>query len=128
MNRFVTSQFEMILKRDYGFNPKVKDTPEGLKFTITVENPKLRKFMTKLTYPRTVGVEKRIDRDTGNAYMVDIVKNIEFIHTANIMDPKCVDLSFCLDAEGDSAAIKMNVIEHGLRVFMANNPNSGSGI
>ena len=124
MNRFVANQFEMILKRDYGFNPKIKETSRGMEFTITVADPNLRRFLTELTHPKTIGVEERIDRETGTRYKAPIIKNVTFIRTVDIMDPDCKDLSFCLDAKGDTGAVKINVIEHNLRVFMTNKPDS----
>lgn len=45
MNQFVTHNFFTILRRDYGFDPKMEETPSGTNFTITVKDPALRKFM-----------------------------------------------------------------------------------
>lgn len=128
MNRFVAKQFEMILRRDYKFDPKVEETPEGMKFTIVVNNPYLRDFMTRMTIPKIIGIEEKIDRETGNKYKAPIIKDVAFIHVVNVMNHNCNMLTFCLDAEGDTGAVKMNTIEHGLRVFTANNPNSCIGI
>lgn len=128
MNMFVTRQFEMILRRDYGFDPKVEETPDGMKFTITVNDPYLRAFMTRMTHPKTVGIEEKIDRETGTKYKAPIVKNVTFIRSTDVTDVNCNTLTFCLDAKGDTGAVKMNTIEHNLRVFMTNKPNDNIGI
>lgn len=127
MNCFVTDRFKMILKRDYGFDPKVEETPEGMKFTITVNNPDLRRFMAEMTHPRIVGVEEKIDRETGNKYKAPIIKNVTFINATNVMDKNCNTLTFCLDAD-ETGAVKMNIIEHGLRTFMTSRPGSNISI
>lgn len=128
MNRFVANQFEMILRRDYGFDPKVKETPEGLKFTITVNDPRLRTFMTGMAYPKAIGIEEKIDRETGKKYRAPIIKDVRFIHSTDVANPNCNTLTFCLDAEGDDGAVKMNIFEHTLRLVMASKSNSNIAI
>ena len=121
MNYFAATNFKMILTRDYGFDPKVEETPEGLNFIITVNDPKLRKFMREISYPKIVGMEDKFDG--GTKVQIPIVKNMTFIRSAS--NGEFDKLEFCLDREGDTAAVKMNTIEHSLRVFMANRPTNG---
>lgn len=116
MNKFVTHNFFTILRRDYGFDPKMEETSSGTNFTITVKDPALRKFMReKIHYPKTVGMGERLDGST--KVQVPIIKDMTFIH--NAPSGEFDKLEFCLDKNGDTGAMKINAIEHSLRTFMA---------
>ena len=124
--QFVVERFKMIMQRDYNFNPKTKQTPAGVEFTITVSDQNLRRFISGLTYPKTIGTEMKIDRESGTKYKANIVKDVTFIRCADISDPCCNTLKFCIDTDANIGATKMNVIEHGLRTYIANNRSNST--